>query len=500
MSEERREGEEQQPRREEDKPSSEEREGQEPSAESREDSPPSSGAAPGHYVAGPGAVEEDGPGDDDLDLPPPTEKEAQPPERPAAPAQVGRTGPQAGPQQRPAPPPPRQGGYQQQQPSGPGRPPYGPPQQPPRQGAPPQQPPPYGGGGWRPPYGPPGGPGGYGPGGGPPRTPQRNRALPVIIGLLVVFVILGFVLTAVVAGTAGRTAGGPFAAIMGERIAILNVEGVIGEGPGFGADSQKLVDQIKAWKRNPNIRALVVRVNSGGGAVSATQDVYAALLEFKEETGRPIVASFGDAAASGGYYAALPADEIFANGGSITGSIGVMLSLWDFQGLQEKIGISAEAIKSGEFKDIGSGSRDMTDEEERLLTAMVIDVFEQFHESVMTGRAESIRRILNAEAPDEVTDEEVNEHLREKAGEGQIFSGRQALEIGLIDALGTLDDAVERAAELAGIDPDTRRVRAPTRPRGLFGTLGALSNRMEQLAEGSTSGEAIRIEYRMGLY
>ncbi len=496
-------------------PSGEQEPQQRPEARREEAQQPPTG-----YVAGPGAVEENG----ELDIDPPRREvapAAREPVRPSAPPPPsagpapGQHGgaqprppqqqqPQQGQQQRPgpgAPPPARPpGGYGPQQgpppPPGAGRPPYGPPQGPPQQGFQP----PYGqagGGGWRPPYGAPGA-GGYGPpGGGPPRPPQRNRALPVIVGLVLVFFLITVVLVGVVAGTAGTARGGMLGGLMGERIAILNVEGVIGEGPAFGADTQKIVEQLKSWKRNENIRALVVRVNSGGGAVSATQEVYAALLEFKEETGRPVVASFGDSAASGGYYAALPADEIYANEGSLTGSIGVMLSLWDFQELQSKIGISARSVKSGEFKDIGSGSRDMTEEERELLEEMVVDVFEQFYDAVYKARTERVREILNSEAPDTVTDEEVDEHLRAYS-DGRIFSGRQAFEFGMIDGLGTLDDAVARAAELAGIDPETRRVRAPVRPRGLFGTIGALTNRVESLAGSTGTGESVRLEYRMG--
>lgn len=342
------------------------------------------------------------------------------------------------------------------------------------------------------------GPGGYGPPGGGAPPPRRNRALPLIIGLIIVFVVVSVVFVGIVASTAGRGSGGGFGGFMGERIAILNVEGMIGEGPSFGADTKTLVEQVKSWTGNESIRALVIRINSGGGAVSATQDLYAALMDFKD-TGRPIVASFGDTAASGGYYAALPADEIFANEGTLTGSIGVMLSLWDFQGLQSKVGISARSVKSGEFKDIGSGSRDMTEEEKALLDEMVTDVFEQFYESVHAAREERVRELLNPEAPDEVTGEQVREHIRGYA-DGRIFSGRQAYDYGLVDGLGPLDAAVERAAELAGIDPETRRVRAPVRPRGLFGTMGALANRLDRLAPDSSMSEGIRLEYRVGAF
>ncbi|MCC5875987.1 MAG: signal peptide peptidase SppA, partial [Candidatus Sumerlaeia bacterium] len=363
---------------------------------------------------------------------------------------------------------------------------YGPPQQ---QGPPPgygQMPP---GGGYRPPAPPPGW-------GGPPQGPKpRNRAIPLIIGLVILFVVVGGGLIGLI-GASSMSSGGSGGGFMGDRIAVLEINGVLGEGPNYQADTKKLVNQVRAWERNPRIKALVLRINSPGGAVSATQDLYHELQNFRD-SGRPVVASLGDIAASGGYYAAIAADEIYANEGSLTGSIGVIMNFFNFEGFQETIGIHSRTIKSGKFKDIGSGSRAMTLEERELLGDMVDDVYEQFLEAVVAGRQDAVRILLAdtlGKDTAEVSMAEIEEHLR-KYSDGRIFSGRQAKEYSMIDSVGTLQQAIARARELAGLPETAGITKGPPRPTGLFGGLGAISNRLQTLPAMDELG-SVRLEYR----
>jgi protease-4 len=180
--------------------------------------------------------------------------------------------------------------------------------------------------------------------------------------------------------------------------------------------------------------------------VVASQEIYSRLLDLKE-SGTPIVVSMGSVAASGGYYVACPADSIIANPGTITGSIGVLMSFTNLEGLFEKIGMDFEVVKSGEFKDVGSWSREMTPEERALLQTTVDDIYSQFVEVVAANRS--------MERP-----------AVEALADGRIFSGRQALEAGLVDGLGTLDSAIAVAGRMAGI-PGKPRVQEPVRYKRL---------------------------------
>lgn len=297
-------------------------------------------------------------------------------------------------------------------------------------------------------------------------------------------------------GTASMSSGTSSGGFLGDRVAVLEINGVLGEGPGFQADTRRLINQVRAWEKNPRIKAMVLRINSPGGAVSATQDLYHELQNFRD-SGRPIVASLGDIAASGGYYAALAADEIYANEGSLTGSIGVIMNFFNFEGLQETIGIHSRSIKSGKFKDIGSGSRAMTLEERELLGELIDDVYEQFLAAVVEGRRGAVQTLLaDMLGKDfaDVTAGEIEEHLR-KYSDGRIFSGRQAKEYSMIDSVGTLQQAIDRARELAGLPENAGTTTGPPRPTGLFGGLGALSNSLNSLPAIDEIG-TVRLEYR----
>lgn len=434
----------------------------------REDANPQS---PPAFDAAPGAIQEDA-----APAPPP-------PPVAAAPAPV------------PPPAPPRGDGWASPPPPPPPLPPI-----PPTPGYPGYQPPPpgYAQGQYRPPMPP---PGLY----TPPPPQNRNRMWPMLIGAAVVLIVVLVAVVGIVGGammsggpSSGLT-GGSFA-LGGDRIAILEINGPIGEGPSFQANTRRLIDQVHAWTKNQRIRAMVLRINSPGGAVSATQDLHQAVMKFRE-TGRPVIASLGDTAASGGYYAAVAADEIYANEGSLTGSIGVIMSFLNIEGLQQTIGVSSHVIKSGEFKDIGSMSRPMTEAEKQLLNEVVIDVYEQFLASVVNGREAAVRTLLAdtmLKNPADVTREEIEAHIRQYA-DGRIFTGRQGKQYSLIDSLGSLDDAVARARALANLPEGTQTITGPPRPTGLFGGVSTLANRIEALPKLTEPG-SVRLEYRLSIY
>ncbi|HKM17661.1 MAG: signal peptide peptidase SppA [Firmicutes bacterium] len=217
---------------------------------------------------------------------------------------------------------------------------------------------------------------------------------------------------------------------MGPGIALIHIEGVIDGSALTGADSA--LDQLRAAQEDGQIRAVVLRINSPGGSAATSQELYHAVLRFRER-GIPVVASLGDTAASGGYYAAAAADFIYANGSTLTGSIGVIMQNANLAELYEKLGVDIQVIKSGEFKDTLSSFRSLTEAETELLTELIHDAWDQFVEDVAYARA------LEREKVEAVAD-------------GRILTGRQALEAGLVDAIGDLEEAKQKALELAGIE------------------------------------------------
>jgi len=216
----------------------------------------------------------------------------------------------------------------------------------------------------------------------------------------------------------------------GHRVAVLKIQGVI-------VNPYPLVQKIENLRENKRVVALVLMVDSPGGSVGASQEIYRAIERFRN-TGKPVVVSMGNVAASGGYYVSVPANYIYANPGTITGSIGVIITHIAYKDLMDKLGIKATAIKSGKFKDTLSPFRDLNEEERKYLEQTVNEVYEQFIQAILKYRSNKISE----------------EKLREIA-DGRVLSGRVAKELGLIDELGSLYDAIDKAKELAGY-PDAK--------------------------------------------
>ncbi len=208
-----------------------------------------------------------------------------------------------------------------------------------------------------------------------------------------------------------------------QKLALVRIEGPI-------MDSKDVVDEIDEYVRDNSIKGIVLRIDSPGGAVAPSQEIYS---EVKKAAARKkVVVSMGSVAASGGYYIASAATRIFANPGTLTGSIGVIMEIPNISDLMKKIGVSAEVVKSGKNKDIGSAFRPMKEEDRQLLQNVLDNVHEQFIRAVAEGRHMKI------------------EDLRPIA-DGRIFSGEQAVPLHLVDELGTLDDATKAAGKLAGL-------------------------------------------------
>jgi protease-4 len=213
-------------------------------------------------------------------------------------------------------------------------------------------------------------------------------------------------------------------------IAIVRVEGVIMDAEGFGAGRARVIAALKAAERR-HARAVVLRINSPGGTVAACQEVFGAISRLREKR-IPVVASLGDVAASGGVYIAMGADEVVANPGTVTGSIGVIIRSSDLSDLYRKVGVAPKVVKSGEHKDMLSSYRPMSAAETALLQQVIDDSHDQFVEVIAASRKRERSQI-------------------EGIADGRILTGRQALEAGLVDSLGDLDAAVTRAAAIAGI-------------------------------------------------
>jgi protease-4 len=223
---------------------------------------------------------------------------------------------------------------------------------------------------------------------------------------------------------------------VGGKIAVIPLSGTIADASQAGLLTSSGITPalvrgyLSRAEEDGSVKAVVLRIESPGGSAAASQEITNEILRFKEETGKPVVVSMGDMAASGGYYISAYADRIVANPATLTGSIGVISELIYIEGLLEKLGLEMEIIKAGEHKDMGI--RPLTDEERQIMQAITDELYEQFVDTVAEGRNLSPATVR-------------------KLATGQLYTGSQALELGLVDELGGLDRAIELAVELAGL-------------------------------------------------
>ena len=233
------------------------------------------------------------------------------------------------------------------------------------------------------------------------------------------------------------------------KIAVVEVEGLITsyitDPAGFDM-TDILKAQLKRAANDSKVKAVLLKVDSPGGEVLASDEINKAIAAFQKQTGKPVVASMGNLAASGGYYVAVASRWIVANELTLTGSIGVIMSAWNYRGLMDKVGIRPYTYKSGKFKDMLSGSRDpdkIPPEEEKMLQDLVDEVYRQFKSVVADGREEAARRNTGG-------GQTLSQNW-EKFADGRVLSGTEAFKLGFVDELGNFAVAKERARKLAGV-------------------------------------------------
>jgi len=276
--------------------------------------------------------------------------------------------------------------------------------------------------------------------------PRKSRAgmffFGAFSGCLVVvagFVFLGF-LIAMMANNDSTTRGDVF----GEKVAIIPIEGEI-----FG--SREAIDALHRYARNSSVKAMVVRINSPGGAIAPSQEIYEEIRKVRTQSGKPIIASLDSVAASGGYYIASACDSIVANPGSITGSIGVILQWMETKDLLAWAKLKPETITSGAMKAAGSPFQDLTDDQRAYFQSIVMQLHGQFVRAVAAGRKGKL------------TEADVS-----KIADGRVFTGEQALGLKLVDQLGNLDDAIRIAGKLGGISGKPGTIYPKKRTRSIF--------------------------------
>ncbi len=291
---------------------------------------------------------------------------------------------------------------------------------------------------------------------------MATRAQGLLLGCLAFVTIGAFLLVASSLLLSRSWLGGDLGALAGGRVGLVVLEGPI-------TASRALVEEIDENRKDPSVKSVVVRIDSPGGEVAPSQEIHAAVTRLAQE--KPVVASLGGVAASGGYYVAVAADSILADAGTLTGSIGVIFAYPSAKALMDKLGVRMHVYKSGELKDMGSYAREPTEAEGAVFDALIADVYDQFVTAVVEGRGLERERVISL-------------------ADGRVFTGRQAMEIGLVDRLGGLHEAVAMAAGMGGLPEDPVVVRK-ARPRvPLLDLLSTL------LGDGARAGWGPRLEYR----
>lgn len=291
-------------------------------------------------------------------------------------------------------------------------------------------------------------------------SPGRKSGRPFLRGCVVILAALaGFFL---LLGILSRMEG--LSGIGAGKVGLVRITGLI-------AESESAIEQIRKFARDDSIQAIVLRVNSPGGGVGPSQEIYEEVRKLRGK--KVVVTSMGALAASGGYYIACASEKIYANPGTITGSIGVIMNFVNVRDLVEKIGIRGMVVKSGEYKDIGSPVRDMKPGERRLLQGVIDNVHAQFVNAVAEGRGLDRKQVL-------------------AIADGRIFSGEQARELGLVDTLGNLQDAVEEAGRMAKIEGEPKLVLPPKKRLSI---LELLRDEAKSIIDETLSQPRFRFEY-----
>lgn len=279
----------------------------------------------------------------------------------------------------------------------------------------------------------------------PPRRKSRTGMffLGALSGCLLLLVLGGLISIFVFAMNEDRGE----LSLSTHKVAIIPIEGEIFE-------SRETLDALERYADNNSVKAIVIRINSPGGAIAPSQEIYAAIRRTRRESGKPIVASMDSVAASGGYYIAAACDSIVANPGTITGSIGVVLQWFEMEELVKWAKLKPETITSGPLKAAGSPFKELSEEERQYFQRIVLQLHSQFVRAIAEGRG---NKITHAEVA--------------KVADGRVFTGEEAKALKLVDELGTIEDAVSAAAKLAGIKGDPATIWPRRREPTLFDVL-----------------------------
>jgi protease-4 len=255
----------------------------------------------------------------------------------------------------------------------------------------------------------------------------KNYQRWIIIAILLLPIVIGIVLLFTQKSESETAISGS-----AKKIGLVKVEGAISE-------SYSVVNQLRSFRTDNSVSGVLLRVDSPGGAVAPSQEIYDEVLKYKIQK-KPLIVSMGNIAASGGYYIASPAKKIFANPGTVTGSIGVIFTVPLFDNLAKKIGVEVRVYKAGRYKDIGSPYRKMSEEENSIIKGLLDDTHIQFIEDVAKGRGISKDSIATI-------------------ADGRIFTGRQALKQKLVDTLGSYEDAVAYIKMITGLPPKSKLIQ-----------------------------------------
>jgi len=245
------------------------------------------------------------------------------------------------------------------------------------------------------------------------------------------------------------------------NIAIVKVEGPI-------QASDEIVAGIQKYQNDDKVKAMVIRVDSPGGAVGASQEIHDAIIKAKVK--KPVVASFGNTAASGGYYIGVACDKIISDPGTITGSIGVISQYFRVENILKKLNLEWDVIKSGKNKDIGSPLKEMDLEQKQLMQGLIDDIYDQFVEAVAAGRQMDIEKV-------------------KPLADGRVYTGRQAKALGLVDDMGGIQRAVEIAADLAKLE--VKEVKTFTFPKKKMSLMESVTGQAKWLPD------SMSVQYRM---
>jgi protease-4 len=279
---------------------------------------------------------------------------------------------------------------------------------------------------------------------------------PIILGLFILTGIFFFFIGGISLLISSLISHGPGTDIFAKKdgVGIVELKGLI-------ISPEQVLKHLTEFRHNPNVKSIVLRIDSPGGSVGASQEIYKEVMRTNEV--KPVIASMGSMGASGGYYAALGAENIIANPGTMTGSIGVIIKFPNLEGLFEKIGYRSEVIKSGPLKDVGASNRPMSEKERKLMQDLIDNVYGQFVRDIAIARG-------------------MEENTIKELADGRIYTGEQALEVGLIDSLGNFTDAIIIAAEMGGLDIENPQLLYPKVDRA-FSLFNLLTNAEQSLVD-----------------